>query len=247
MNTDILNAYQECGRIVFAYKNNFACDSLQLNSNAKLNGLDKIELIQAILSNNGNNIVFKSPKNEYLKTANQLLEIACAATCSRVFFENEGNINVDIEIDIPANDLKQIETIEKFLKTYDETYSNNLLNNTFVQIFSQLKKEEIWKPIENLVLHVINADELTINRFEIEDALMQAGFTIERKKVNSGFEFNLSEAETPKKQTSEIPLAEKSELDEALVKFLYTVKTDWQEQEILVAVTYLKKLFSKFG
>lgn len=246
MNTDILNAYQECGRIVFAYKNNFACDSLQLNTSAKLNGLDKIELIQTILSNNGN-IAFKSSKNEYLKTANKLLEIACAATCSRVFFENEGNINADIEIDIPANDLKQIETIEKFLKSYDETYSNNLLNNTFVQIFNQLKKEEIWKPIENLVLYVINADELTINRFEIEDALMQAGFTIERKKVNTGFEFNLSEAESPKKQTSEIHLTEKNELDEALVKFLYTVKNDWQEHEIAVAITYLKKLFSKFG
>ncbi len=246
MNTDILNAYQECGRIVFAYKNNFACDSLQLNSSAKLNGLDKIELIQAILSNNSN-IVFKSSKNEYLKTANQLLEIACAATCSRVFFENEGNINVDIEIDIPANDLKQIETIEKFLKTYDENYSNNLLNNTFVNVFSQLKKDELWKTIENLVLYVINAEELVINRFEIEDTLMKAGFSISSKKVNRGFDLNLSEAETTEKENLPHTLTEKNQLDESLKKFLFTVKNDWQEQEIIVAITYLKKLFSKFG
>ncbi len=256
-NEEILKsgAYHESGRIVFAYKCSYGCESVELSNtdsgkgNSKLNGYHHLEFIQAILSGKPQNIISENP-GKAIEVAKNLMEIYCAGSCAKNFFENNKSTDGLNELEIPAQDAGYIDKIQKFLKIHHSNHTDDYPSQVINRIFTDLMKPEIWKPIEILADRILKTEDKSLNRFYIEDTLMMAGFKINKQIIKQGI--SVQENETPKSKPEATPelkpdLTKEKILDKALNDFLHLVKKDWATDELDASLNYLKFIFKKFN
>lgn len=248
-----LCAWHESGRVVYAYKNGFTCDAIELsetdpgNGKSKLNGGEDTAYIQAILSGKTQAVVMENP-TKAIEVAKKLMQVYCAGSCTKIYIENSKHLTSDTEIDIPGQDLKYLELIQQFLYKHVPDHPEDYLNDTMTGIFRELGKEETWKPIESLVKQMLKADYIPFTRFNIEDALMVGGFKLQKQKSgNNTFGFSVKEEDIPQKPVAQASNSNEEQLNNALKNFLRLVKAEWSEEEMEVSINYLKSLFKKFG
>lgn len=254
MDTQIVElcAYHESARVAYAYQCGYYCESIELSEFdagagvSKLNGGPDNETIQLILSNKaqfGNTII--AEKN--IQTAKNLMKIYCAGSCAEIFFKNNKQIPVQTEIEIPGQDIKYINLVQSFLQNNIPGHPTDYASQIISQIFRDFTKEENWKVIEVLAHTALKNYDKKIPRFYIEDALMKAGFKPVRQPSIQPIEMEIREDNTPKVKTSSPTHIEEGDkiLNDALKKFLGTIKRELNEEEIAASVDYLKSLFKR--
>ncbi len=256
-NEEILKlcAYHESGRIVFAYQCTYGCESVELSptdsgkGNSKLNGYNDLEFIQAIFSGKPQTIITENA-NKANEVAKNLMKIYCAGSCAENYFENglsADNIN---EMEIPGQDAKHIEQLQNFLTQQIPNHPEDYPSKIILQIFDELKKADIWKPIEILAERILKTEEKSLNRFYIEDALMMAGFKINKQIIKQGISIqeDVSKPLKPNAISEVQPAqADGALIDKALKDFLGLVKKDWTSDEMDASIKYLKLIFKKFN
>jgi len=247
-----LCAYHESGRVVYAYRQGYYCESIELSENdpgagiSKLNGGVNNETIQLILNNKTHTPSFVI-SNKAIEVAKKLMKIYCAGACAKIYKKNDKQISAQTEIDIPGQDMKYIDLIQSFLQQNVQGHPTDYPVQVITQIFHELKEEENWKVIEGLAKSALKPEDKKISRFYIEDALMKAGFKPLRQQNNSGIEMQLKEDDTPRpKTTATTDLQQTKEqqlLNDVLRKFLRTIKRELTEEEIDASVNYLTTVF----
>lgn len=254
-NENILTAYHESGRVVFAYLNGYSCNSMELpgtgnNASSKLNAGKDIQMVQGIL--NGNASALSADNIEQAKpVAEKLMTIYCAGTCAKIFYENNLQVPAELQMDISGSDLVNIEKIQAFLKKTTVDHPDHFPSQTIVSIFKKLKDDQTWKAIELLATKVLEQEDYKLSRFYIEDTLMHAGMSIQRPPTRSGYSVGLKEDNSPapvaQQNTSPFELQETSPLDIVVKDFLKKIKSDWREDDLNAAVAYLHNLYKKYG
>lgn len=250
-----LCAYHESGRVAYAYQCGYSCESIELSEMdsgagvAKLNAGADGESIQLILKDKTqapNTVITEKA----IEVAKNLMKIYCAASCAEIFFKEEKQINSQTEIEIPGQDIKYINMIQSFLKNNSPNHPSDFPSQIITQVFRELKQEDNWKVIETLAQTILKTEEKKINRFYIEDALMKAGFTPERKQqvALQNFDLKVKEDET---KADKIPAPAAQQLREQLLNntvknFLGLIKNPLNEEEIEASVAYLKKVFKEY-
>lgn len=256
-NEEILKlcAYHESGRIVFAYQCTYGCESVELSSsdsgkgNSKLNGYNDLEFIQAIFSGKPQTIITENT-TKAIAVAKNLMKIYCAGSCAENYFENSLSAENINEMEIPGQDAKHIEQLQNFLTQQVPNHPEDYPSQIILQIFNELKKSDVWKPIEILAERILKTEEKSLNRFYIEDALMMAGFKINKQIIKQGISIQEDEAKPAKHEAiSEVQpeQADGQMLDKVLKDFLGLVKKDWTSDELEASIKYLKMIFKKFN
>ena len=242
--------WHECGRVVYAYHTGYHCDGIEIPDEepghgiSKMNGGDDNEYIQMVFGNREADFV-RFDKKRSLEIARKLLKIYGAATCSRIYLLTEGNITTDTEIDIPGQDMKYINILLRFLGKHMPGYQEGYLNETITEILKELRGEDVRKSIRTLANAVLKQADRKINRYTIEDALMQSGFRPSRRSTGiSPVEMTVKEDHTPSpKQTAEVAETKEDKINDILKKFLRSIKRELNEEEIEASVHFLKDVF----
>jgi len=257
MENNILTlcAYHESGRVVFAYLCGFTCDGIELSATdpgrgmSKLNGGQDTALIQQILGGNPL-VIAPENRNKAIEVAQHLMEVYCAGTCARIYFEQEGKIGTDVELDVPVQDEKPIHTIQQFLTGINPGHDTSFPAKKMAYIFQKLKDAGAWKAIHALATTAINSSEKSLTRFEIEDALMAGGLKI-RRVASSGFNVGLSEEkkkiEEPAAQQTRLKEFESESTADILLKdFFRKIRKDWGEEEVNAAARHVKEIIARY-
>jgi hypothetical protein len=251
-----LCAYHESGRVVFAYHAGFFCDGIELSASdygrgkSVLNAGGLTPLIQQILSGNHLSVAAED-RNKAIETAHHLMDIYCAGSCTRAYYEQMSNPGEEMELDVPVQDDKPISAIQKFLMGINPGSDPNFPSKRMSAILQKLKEPETWHAIEALAKAAVAKGGLALTRFEIEDALMAGGLKVKRA-ASPGFNVGLGDAslkanrevmqDEPRPATG--PL---STTDILLGDFFRTIRTDWSEAEAQAAVKNVKVVVSKYG
>jgi hypothetical protein len=254
---NILNAYHESARVVFAYLNGYSCDLMELpgknsGSGSKLNAGSDVTFVQAVLSGNPLSLPAENLQHA-IEVARKLMALYCAGTCAKIYFQNNLKIPDELEIDISGQDLAMIEKIQSFLKKAIVDHPDDYPSKTIVAVFRKLKDPEVWKAIELLAAKVLEHEDNTLKRFYIEDTLMMAGIRIQKAATRSGFNLGVHEDDSPKpapqqaKSTVAFKQSDLSPLDIMVKDFLKNIKSNWQEEELDSAITYLHGVYKKYG
>jgi hypothetical protein len=255
-------AYHESGRIVFAYLAGYTCNSLAIssqdsgNGNSVLNGGSDNAFIQKILNNQPAQN-FGPPQKAYAVAA-KLALIYCAGSCARVFFENDGSVNEETEIDFPGQDTTPIEQIQRFMMQCNSNHPQNYIGQVIAHIFQRLAQVDIWKSVSMLAQQALSEHDKPLTRYKIEDTLMGSGLKLEHVNNTTGFQIDISETndkpanETPIKQDAvkSSPLADivdESPLDIVLKNYLQKLKPDLNGESIATVATHLKTIFQKYA
>ncbi len=268
MDNEILHlcAYHESGRVVFAYMAGYACDKMQLSDadsgqgESKLDAGDDLPLVQAVLGR-GSSPVTAENMTKAIAAAKKLMNIYCAGTCAETFFRNNGSLPDQLDMDIPGQDIQNIELIQSFLKSSVSGHPDDFPSQTMIEILKKLQDRDTWKAVTKLAEAAIAAYDKPLNRFYIEDALMAAGFKIQKRAVRQGFSIGVERAPhtvrkpTDDHQAAEKPIPEKpsfdfgqeNPLDIVLRDFLRKIKHDWKEGEADAAANHIKGIFEKYG
>lgn len=257
MNEEILKlcAYHESGRIVFAYQCAYGCEGVTLSDtdsgkgNSKLNGYNDLEFIQAIFSGKEQAII-KENANKAIAVAKNLMKIYCAGSCAENYFENNKSASGISELEIPGQDAGYIDKLQKFLKQQLPTHADDYPSQIIMQIFEELKKPDVWKPIETVAQRILQTEEKSLNRFYIEDALMMAGFKITKQMIKQGVSVQEEENKKQKPEETVTHQPEQADgvlIDKPLKDFLQLVKKDWSADELDASINYLKLIFKKFS
>lgn len=252
-----LSAFHEVGRVVFAYLNGYTCDGIELSETdagrggAKLNAGDDLALVQAILSGTP---LSTSPDNKEksIEVAKKLMTIYCAGSCVSAFFQNEKNIPTELDLEIPSHDLRNIELIQKFLSKALPEHSDNYPTQIMTVIFKGLKDADLITSIGMLSTALLRTENKSLNGFGIEDTLMASGLPIPKRTKRSPYNVDLQEDKTiPIKSDSDNNITfnadSNSPIDILLHDFLQRVRTNWKEEELNAAISYVKDIFSKYN
>jgi hypothetical protein len=266
MAKEIVNlcAYHESGRVVFAYLADYTCNTMTVSNfdagkgSSILNGGNDNPIIQKLLSG-AKPGDFDKPENAY-EVAAKLTIMYCAGTCARVFYENDGSVNEETELDFPGQDTIPIEQLQKFMKSYNPNHADDYVSRIIAGIFTRIAKPDIWKSISKLAQEAAENFDTPMTRYTIEDTLMASGFKIKRQSASSGFNVGLSETpDEPVKEKEVVkqevvkqskPVAEEideSPLDIVLKNFFRKIRTDWTEEEAAGAANQVKNIFAKYG
>ncbi|HRO43048.1 MAG TPA: hypothetical protein PL009_09450 [Flavipsychrobacter sp.] len=255
-----LVAIHESARIVFAYLNGYWCDKVTVegtsgeNSGAQLNPGNDLSVVQHILSGRKPSAMSESEKDHAVKTAKKLMAIYCAGACAGTFFQNDEQLPDELNMEIPATDLRNIEKIQSFLKAAVYDHSDDYPTEVLISVLKKLDRAETWKPIKALAQKLMESENGSLTSFYIEDTLMMHGIKRQKHTSSAGFVVGVAEDKSEKKQqsssatiTATSTLQNQDTLDAKLTEFLQMVKRDWAEEELQASVVYLKKLFAKYG
>ena len=258
MNREILHscAYHESGRVVFAYLTDYFCTNIKITDldsgkgSSTLNGGKDNPLIQKLL-NGDRPGAFEDAKEGYAVAA-KLTILFSAGTCTRVFYENDGSVNEETDLEFPGQDSVYIEMLQKFMKECNSTHPDDYMSRIIAGIFERIAKPDIWKAIKSLAEASVESYDKPLSRYTIEDTLMGSGFKINRSTVSSGA--NVGITETPDKPVGKPEVKnrpsefeDESPLDIVLKNYLYKIRSDWNADDIDTATSHLKNIFRKYA
>jgi hypothetical protein len=216
-----------------------------------LDGGPDMAFIPLILSTNYTSIEVEQ-RSRAIEVAHKLMTIYCAGSVTRAYYENGMDTNAPLDLDVPAQDNKQIEAIQKFLKLIDNEHADDFVQQTMKQVLKQVQDPGTWKAIEALAAAALNKQDAPVKRFEIEDALTAAGMKV-RHIARSGFSVGLMDKEpvvSAKQEPVSPPGHEAFEtettLDILLKDFFKKIRKDWNEEDVAHAVVHVRGLFEKY-
>lgn len=259
-------AYHEAGRVMFAYLSGYTCDSMELSGGgSKLNSGNDVAFVQAVFSGNPLNVPADQIRHT-VEVAKKLMNIECSGTCARIFYENGGSVPSELDLDIPAQNFKNIEKIQDYLKKAVIDHPDDFVSQTVVSVFKRLKDPSTWNGVQLLATKILAEESNSLTRFYIEDTLMLAGINVRRPMASGpGYSVGVHEDQAPRaaaqpvqatqpapaaQQTKSAPVIDLDSITPLYIMqrdFLKKIKKDWRENELDEAIAYINELHKKFG
>ncbi len=256
-------AYHEAGRVVFAYRNGYACNSMELSATdsgagvSMLSGLEDSDLIHALLTGKYN-LISAANNGRAIEVAKKLLAIYCAGACAEAYYANNRQIGPNMELELPSQDNGYVDRLQSFLSVNIPNHPADFVSRTMVSVLHQLSETETWKAIQQLALVAVKNGTNPLDRRDIEAVLTNTGFALKRRAAQQAFSIGLSEEDsntpvTGTTSTNGSPVSQsysttpENQLDTVLKNFLNKIHSGWTEDELNASIIFLKKAFERYG
>jgi hypothetical protein len=179
-------AYHEAGHILFAYLCGYACNYVEL-INSKANedfssiviidyGRDA-ELASKFVAANANLDYFKTlslgMKLEAIEVGRRIARIYLGGSVAAAVYNNGGNYQVSLPMQIDVTDLFMVEFINQVLKESSSDTDENFIEYNLQDALYTMANPNYWNTIEDIAKRLLHANELSRN--DIEECLEEHG------------------------------------------------------------------------
>jgi hypothetical protein len=181
-----LCAYHECGHILFAYLCGYSCKEVQLIDEGNENGFTSYALIDygkdaffASKFATADNAIdfFKclalGEKLEAIEVGRRLARVFLGGSVAAAVFNNGGNVQIPLPMQIDYIDLIRVEFIHYVIKELSVDKEENFIEHGLREALYTLSNINIWKTIADLAFKLLQSKHLDKN--DIEECLEEHG------------------------------------------------------------------------
>jgi len=243
-------AFYESAKVFTAYTLGYTCESIKLSESDYTQGSSKIispndlDFIQAIFSGKPQAIIFEQT-DKAIEVAHKLMKIHTAGTCALAVLNSKENNEAQSEIELLGKDARYVGVLQLFLKQHATDYKEQYVESILQQQYNHLSENSVWKSVTFLAQAILKSEDISLNRFYIEDALMASGFKIIKQASNHALSVKEEKEEVHKETIISSSSTVEIDLDNRLKKFLLLLKQDLKDDEIKESIIYLKSLFER--
>jgi hypothetical protein len=155
------------------------------------------------------------------------------------------NNEAQSEIELLGKDARYVGVLQLFLKQHATDYKEQYVESILQQQYNHLSENSVWKSVTFLAQAILKSEDISLNRFYIEDALMASGFKIIKQASNHALSVKEEKEEVHKETIISSSSTVEIDLDNRLKKFLLLLKQDLKDDEIKESIIYLKSLFER--
>ena len=252
METLELCAIHESGRIILAFEYGFIIEQTELSTTDIGGGKTVLlhpnygTLIKEIFNSQeiatGDQFV-----DLRINLANQLYDLFCIGACCSALYENDLQLNEQLNIDFPGSDHRQLMLIESFLKKFDSAFTEEKLNQTANRLLKTITSEKFIKAINELSKMLINAENLTSDKTSIENLLRNSGIERKNSRITPTTSIHLMEDDAKKGKESEDISESEKKLNATLNKFISGLNSSLTEIEKQESIKFLKRVFENYN
>jgi len=179
-------AYHESGHILFAYLCGYTCREAQLIDEGNENGFTSYAVIDygndsyyASKLTSGDNTIdfFKclalGERLEAIEVARRLARIYLGGSVAAAVFNNAGNVQIPLPMQIDYMDLVRVEFIHYLIKELSVDKDENFIEHGLQDALYTLSNINIWHTIVDLASRLLQSNHLDKN--DIEECLEEHG------------------------------------------------------------------------
>ena len=194
-----LCAYHESGHILFAYLCGYRCVEAQLIDEGNENGFTSYALIDygrdayyaSKFTSADNAIDFfrclaLGERLEAIEVGRRLARIFLGGSVAAAVFNNKGNVQIPLPMQIDYMDLVQIEFIHYVIQELSVDKDENFIEHGLQDALYTLSNINIWDTIADLAKRLLKNNQL--NRNDIEECLEEHGILYDSEpSLDKGF------------------------------------------------------------
>jgi hypothetical protein len=179
-------AYHESGHILFAYLCGYRCKEVQLINEGNENGFTSYALIDygndsfyasKFVSTDTSTDIFKTlalgEKLEAIEVGRRLARIFLGGSVAAAVFNNDGNVQIPLPMQIDYLDLVRVEFIHYVIKELSVDQEENFVENGLQEALYTLTNVNIWDTVVDLAGRLLHSNHLEKN--DIEECLEEHG------------------------------------------------------------------------
>jgi hypothetical protein len=179
-------AYHESGHILFAYLCGYRCKEVQLIDEDNENGFTSFAVIDyatdaqyAAKFSTGDDAIdyFKclalGEKLEAIEVARRLARIYLGGSVAAAVFNNAGNVQIPLPMQIDYMDLVRVEFIHYIIRELSVDQEENFIEHGLQDALYTLSNINIWDTIVDLATRLLQSNHLDQN--DIEECLEEHG------------------------------------------------------------------------
>jgi hypothetical protein len=194
-------AYHEAGHILFAYLCGYSCRHVELINEKNEHGFSSIAIIDygkdaAIAAK----FIGSNPDSNYFKTLSLARKLECMEVgrrLARIFvggsvavavFNNKGNVQIPLPLQIDYLDLLRAEFVHFVIKEISADQEEDFIEHNLQDALYTLANINIWNTIEDLGQRLLKNNQLDKN--DIEECLEEHGLLYDKESpVDASFDF----------------------------------------------------------
>jgi hypothetical protein len=179
-------AYHESGHILFAYLCGYNCREVQLINGGNENGFESYALIdygkdgyyasKFMTADNGIEFfrcLALGERLEAIEVGRRLVRIFLGGSVAAAVFNNNGNIQIPLPMQIDYMDLVRVEFIHYVIQELSTDKEENFIEYGLQDALYTLSNVNIWGTIVDLATKLLQSDHLDKN--DIEECLEEHG------------------------------------------------------------------------
>jgi hypothetical protein len=178
-----LCAYQESGHILFAYLCGYRCQQAELiegneedfSSISIFDYGEDAYLVSKFLERRTDYFTALSlaERLECIEVGRKLSLFFLGGSVAAAIFNNDGNVQIPLPMQIEYSDLLHVEFIDQVLETLESQAENHLIENRLQDALYTLSNVNVWETITDLSQRLLQHHLL--NRNDIEECLEEHG------------------------------------------------------------------------
>lgn len=179
-------AYHESGHILFAYLCGYSCKEVQLINEGNENGFTSYALIDygkdsyyaskfigSDTSAEFFNCLALGEKLEAIEVGRRLARIFLGGSVAAAIFNNDGNVQIPLPMQIDYVDLLRVEFIHYVIKEVSIDQEEGFIEHGLQEALYTLTNVNIWETVVDLAGRLLKANHLDKN--DIEECLDEHG------------------------------------------------------------------------
>jgi hypothetical protein len=179
-------AYHESGHILFAYLCGYSCKEVQLINEGNENGFTSYALIDygkdsynaskfigSDTSAEFFNCLALGEKLEAIEVGRRLARIFLGGSVAAAIFNNDGNVQIPLPMQIDYLDLLRVEFIHYVIKEVSIDQEEGFIEHGLQEALYTLTNVNIWETVVDLAGRLLKANHLDKN--DIEECLDEHG------------------------------------------------------------------------
>ncbi|HEY6957045.1 MAG TPA: hypothetical protein VI385_17455 [Flavisolibacter sp.] len=179
-------AYHESGHILFAYLCGYSCKEVQLINEGNENGFTSYALIDygkdsyyasKFIGSDTSTEFFKclalGEKLEAIEVGRRLARIFLGGSVAAAIFNNDGNVQIPLPMQIDYVDLLRVEFIHYVIKEVSIDQEEGFIEHGLQEALYTLTNVNIWDTVVDLAGRLLKANHLDKN--DIEECLDEHG------------------------------------------------------------------------
>lgn len=190
-------AYHESGHVLFAYLCGYSCKEVQLIDEGNENGFTSYALIDygkdafyASKFTSGHQTIdyFEclalGEKLEAMEVGRRLARIFLGGSVAAAVFNNKGNVQIPLPMQIDYMDLLQVEFIHYVIKELSVDKEEDFIEHGLHDALYTLSNINIWNTIVDLATRLLQMNQLEKN--DIEECLEEHGIVYDAESLDEG-------------------------------------------------------------
>lgn len=183
-----LAAYHESGHILMAYLCGFSVDEVRLSIESPGDGFtrfnygdDRITLLIAGMKNYETSPSLFNELNEEIKkhagaVSNKYIGVLLGGPLSQAFKEVGIGFQGNLPVEMSGPDLISADNVDLCLSNVVAGHDPNFIQKNFIQVAKIFQSEGFWDGIEHLANSILESDEKSLSKTDIEKSLQDSGF-----------------------------------------------------------------------